>query len=64
MDEINACLLRQKLKNLDKENDLRKYANYFLKYIKNNKIELPRIRENTKPVWHQFIIQIKNRKAC
>ena len=63
MDEINACLLRQKLKNLDKENDLRrKYANYFLKYIKNNKIELPRIRENTKPVWHQFIIQIKNRK--
>jgi dTDP-4-amino-4,6-dideoxygalactose transaminase len=63
MDEINASLLIRKLKYLNKDNTLRrKYANYFLNNIKNSKIELPKTRENTQPVWHQFIIKTKKRE--
>jgi len=62
MDEINASLLIEKIKDLKKHNEIRnKNASYYLLNIKNSKIILPKIKKYTKPVWHQFIILTKQR---
>ena len=62
MSELNAVFLNDKLKDLKKENQKRsKFAEIYLKNIKNKKIILPEVKYNTKPVWHQFIILCKNR---
>jgi len=60
LDEIQAAMLRVKLKYLDKENKKRKeIAKYYLENIKNNKIILPKII--TDSVWHLFVIRLKER---
>ena len=60
LDEIQAAILRVKLKYLDKENRKRKeMANYYLENIKNNKIILPSIV--TDSVWHLFVIRSEER---
>lgn len=62
MSEMNAALLNLKLKDLNKSNKFkRNKALYYLKNIKNKKITLPKIKIDTKPVWHQFVILCKNR---
>jgi len=60
LDEIQAAMLRIKLKYVDKENKNRKkIANYYLKNIRNKKISLPVVV--TDSVWHLFTIQITRR---
>ena len=61
LDEIQAAMLRVKLKYLDEEiNKRRKIANYYLENIKNDNIILPTI--TTDSVWHLFVIRTIKRE--
>ncbi len=63
LDELQAGLLRIKLKYLDELNNEREeIALRYLTEIKNPLISLPKVRENSTSVWHLFVIQIKNRE--
>ncbi len=60
LDEIQAAMLRVKLKYLDEEIAKRKeIAHYYLNNITNKKIVLPTI--TTDSVWHLFVIRTKQR---
>lgn len=63
LDEIQAGLLRVKLRHLDELNrERRTIAENYLKNIKNDTIILPRISEKVDPVWHQFVIRTSSRR--
>jgi len=60
LDEIQAAMLRVKLRYLDKEITKRKeIAKYYLENITNEKIILPTI--TTDSVWHLFVIRTAKR---
>ena len=62
MDEIQAALLRVKLKYKDDINNERTYiANRYLKEIKNPLVELPKIADNCTTVWHLFVLRVNDR---
>ena len=62
LDEIQAAILRVKLKYLDEWNNYRKQvADIYLQQIKNDNIILPFVEVDTNPVWHQFIIRSNKR---
>lgn len=67
LDEIQAAILSEKLKHLDKENSARRrVADLYLENIKNPLIELPRNRSITAAtdmghVWHLFVIKTSDR---
>jgi len=61
LDELQAAMLRVKLKYLDREIENRKViANYYLENINNNNIILPTII--TDSVWHVFVIRTDRRE--
>lgn len=62
LDEIQAAMLRVKLRYLDEEvNKRREIANYYLENIKNENIVLPTFREEDNHVWHLFVIRTNKR---
>ena len=62
LDEIQAAMLRVKLKYLDKDTERRReIASYYLKNIDNTNIILPNIKNEASHVWHLFVIRSKNR---
>jgi len=68
LDEMQAALLRVKLRYLDKETKhRRKIANYYIENIKNDKIILPiqqgtcSIQDLKNHVWHVFVIRTPHR---
>lgn len=62
LDELQAGLLRVKLKHLDEFNQERcDIANRYLAEINNPLIILPQIREGADSVWHQFVIHCEKR---
>ena len=68
LDEIQAAVLRVKLKYLERDNQKRReIADFYLKNIKNDKIVLPSISfgyntiDYLSHVWHLFVIRTKNR---
>ncbi len=62
MDEIQAAVLRVKLKRLDKDNEKRrKIAKYYIDNITNNKLILPKLDICESNVFHQFVIRSKRR---
>lgn len=63
LDTIQATILDIKLKYLDDNNNKRiKNAELYRKYLNNNiNIQLPYIIENSKPVYHLFVIQTNYR---
>ncbi len=62
LDEIQAAMLRVKLKHLDNEiKHRREIAHYYLDNIKNKNIILPTVRENDNHVWHVFVIRTSKR---
>ena len=65
LDEIQAAILRIKLKELDRENERRReIATYYLNHINNSKIILPKIvnRDLSSHVWHLFVVRTKERE--
>ncbi len=61
LDEMQAAMLRVKLRYLDKEIEKRKeIASYYLKNITNENIVLPTI--TTDSVWHLFVIRTAKRE--
>jgi len=62
LDEIQAAILRVKLKHLDNEIELRrKAAEFYLENIKNEEIELPMPADIESHVWHLFVVRSKER---
>ncbi|MDD2384975.1 MAG: DegT/DnrJ/EryC1/StrS family aminotransferase [Sulfurospirillaceae bacterium] len=63
LDEIQAAMLRVKLKNIDQENNIRQeLALYYLQHIKNENLILPVPRNAKEHVWHLFVIRTENRE--
>lgn len=70
MDELQAAVLRVKLKGLDEANQRRRVvSDFYMKNVTNPKVNLPETKEeapvlNCKShVWHLFVAKVKNRKA-
>ncbi len=62
LDEIQAAMLRVKLKYLDNEViKRREIAYYYLQNIKNDNIILPTVRAEDNHVWHLFVIRTNKR---
>lgn len=64
LDEIQAAMLRVKLRHLDEEiKSRREVADYYLAHIKNPNIQLPVIRNRENHVWHLFVVRSEQRDA-
>lgn len=62
LDEIQAAVLRVKLRYLDKDNQKRRQiSQYYRKNIKNSKIILPKIENEKSHTWHLFVVRTENR---
>lgn len=62
LDELQASLLTEKLKHLDKWNIARKkIVSRYLLEIKNQKFTLPKISEGCESTWHLFVVQTDTR---
>lgn len=62
LDELQAAILRVKLRYLDKNNRLRReIALEYRSQLKNLDIVLPKERKNSLPVYHLYVIQTKLR---
>ena len=62
LDEMQAAMLRVKLRYLDNEVEKRRdIANYYLENIKNKNIILPVVRAESNHVWHLFVIRTTKR---
>jgi dTDP-4-amino-4,6-dideoxygalactose transaminase len=62
LDEMQAAMLRIKLRHLDDEiKKRREIANYYLENIKNDKLILPTVRAKDNHVWHLFVIRTNKR---
>jgi dTDP-4-amino-4,6-dideoxygalactose transaminase len=62
LDEMQAAMLRVKLRHLDIEIDKRRaIADYYLQNIKNENIILPKVRFKDNSVWHLFVIRTTKR---
>jgi len=63
LDEIQAAVLRIKLKYLDLDNEKRrKLAHYYTTNLENSQIILPAVRANVAHVFHLFVIQVEKRQ--
>ncbi len=63
LDEIQASMLRVKLRYLDSDIEKRReIANYYLENIKNENIILPQLKHESNHVWHLFVIRTRQRK--
>lgn len=64
LDEIQAAILRVKLKNLDKDNEKRRIiAEYYNTHIENKNIVLPDVENENRlsHTWHLYVIRSKDR---
>lgn len=62
LDEMQAAMLRVKLRYLDQEVQKRRdIAEYYLNNINNDTITLPTVRANDNHVWHLFVVRTPNR---
>lgn len=64
LDEIQAAILRVKLRGLDREIQARTdIAHYYLKNISNPEVQLPDAGCLLQHVWHLFVVRSRNRNA-
>jgi len=64
LDEIQAAILRIKLKHIDEYNIKRRNnALLYNKYLASGRIQTPSEQNGTKHVFHQYTIRVKNRDA-
>jgi len=62
LDELQAAVLQVKLKHLESDNTTRiNIAASYNREIKNSNIILPLVRDNSKHVFHLYVIRVKNR---
>ena len=62
LDELQAAILRVKLKNLDKDSNLRQqHAIKYNKLLNELPLALPKTRSNCSHVYHLFVIKTNNR---
>jgi len=62
LDEMQAALLRVKLRHLDDEiSHRREVANYYFLNIHNPEVELPRVSDDKGHVWHLFVVRSNRR---
>jgi dTDP-4-amino-4,6-dideoxygalactose transaminase len=62
LDELQAALLRVKLRKLDDWNERRaKLAHLYLNYLSSSKCTLPFVPDWADPVWHLFVIRNRHR---
>ena len=63
LDEIQAAILRVKLKYLDDDNCKRKQiANFYSNNLDNLNIKIPKNKQNADHVYHLYVIQVENRE--
>lgn len=63
LDELQAGLLRVRLSHMaELEAEKRKICTRYLKELKNEYIELPKVREGATHIWHQFVIRTDRRQ--
>lgn len=64
LDEIQAAMLRVKLRYLQQENDHRAaVARAYCASIDNPRVKAPVIFEHMKQIWHQFVVRVDDRDA-
>jgi dTDP-4-amino-4,6-dideoxygalactose transaminase len=64
LDELQAAVLRVKLKYLDTDNEKRrKLAKYYSDKLFDLPIQLPSIRAGVESVFHLFVVQVENRQG-
>ena len=62
LDELQAAILRIKLKSLDTDTKKRiDIAKFYSNNIKNHLIDLPKVKKNIKHVYHLFVIRSRFR---
>jgi dTDP-4-amino-4,6-dideoxygalactose transaminase len=62
LDELQAALLREKLRALDSENAARaRVAAQYLDGLRDTQLGLPGVLAGTEPVWHLFVIRTQER---
>ncbi|WP_110931172.1 DegT/DnrJ/EryC1/StrS family aminotransferase [Paenibacillus bouchesdurhonensis] len=62
LDEIQAAVLRVKLRYLNQWNEERnRIAQYYNSKLANQGIILPEVPEWASPVWHQYVVRVSNR---
>jgi dTDP-4-amino-4,6-dideoxygalactose transaminase len=62
LDELQAALLRVKLRHLEEATEKRRaVADYYLGHIRNEKIVLPTVVEPQGHVWHLFVVKTEER---
>lgn len=63
LDELQAGLLRVKLKYLEEFNQERnRIAEKYSREINNELVQLPQVRPGADSTWHQFVIHVKNNR--
>lgn len=64
LDEIQAAMLRVKLRYLDHENDTRAaVARAYRESITNPKVKTPVIFDDMRQTWHQYVIRVEERDS-
>ena len=64
LDEIQAAMLRVKLRHLDYENETRAtVARVYNDSIVNPRVKTPVIFEDMKQTWHQYVVRVEDRDA-
>lgn len=62
LDELQAGLLRVRLKHLEElAAEKRQICDKYLYELKNEKFELPRVRDKAAHIWHQFVVRSEDR---
>ena len=63
LDEIQAAILRVKLRHLDEMNNARqKHASFYSTHLDNSAINLPMTSTDAFHVFHLYVIQVRNRE--
>jgi dTDP-4-amino-4,6-dideoxygalactose transaminase len=63
LDELQATILRIKLRHLDADNGKRRaLAQRYSSALKGKAIRVPKVREGVEPVFHLYVVRVSNRK--
>ena len=64
LDELQAAVLRIKLKHLDTDNEKRRQlAEYYADQLSDVMVQLPKIRAEAESVFHLYVLQVEDRQG-